>query len=220
VIDSAAVKRAARLAFACIASLPLATAGATDVVVSGLFTNKAVVQIDGGPIRTLAVGQATPEGVRLVSVDRESAVFEIDGRRATLGIGQARIARTDPAAQSATLVADLTGHFSADGKVNGQSIRFMVDTGATITAIPAADARRLGIDVAKGQLVLLRTANGTARGHQVKLDVVSVGGVTLYGVDAVVMEGEGLSMPLLGMSFLNRMDMRREGSVMTLTKRF
>jgi aspartyl protease family protein len=203
-----------------MASLPLATAGATEVVVSGLFTNKAVVQVDGGPLRTLAVGQATPEGVRLVSVDRESAVFEIDGKRTALGIGQARIARSAPAAQSATLVADTAGHFAADGKVNGQPIRFMVDTGATVTAIPAADARRLGIDVAQGQIVLLRTANGTARGRQVKLDVVSVGSVTLYGVEAVVMEGDGLSMPLLGMSFLNRMDMKREGSVMTLTKRY
>jgi aspartyl protease family protein len=203
-----------------MASLPLATAGATDVVVSGLFTNKAVVQIDGGPLRTLAVGQATPEGVRLVSVERESAAFEIDGKRTVLGIGQARIARSEPAAQSATLVADTAGHFTADGTVNGQSIRFIVDTGATITAIPAAEARRLGIDVAKGQPVLLRTANGTARGRQVKLDVVSLGGVTLYGVEAVVMEGDGLAMPLLGMSFLNRMDMKREGSVLTLTKRY
>jgi aspartyl protease family protein len=203
-----------------MASSPLATAGAADVVVSGLFTNKAVVQVDGGPLRTLAVGQATPEGVRLVSVDRESAVFEIAGKRTVLGIGQARIARSEPAAQSATLVADTAGHFTADGKVNGQPIRFMVDTGATVTAIPAADARRLGIDVAKGQLVLLRTANGTARGRQVKLDVVSVGGVTLYGVEAVVMEGDGLALPLLGMSFLNRMDMKREGSVLTLTRRY
>jgi aspartyl protease family protein len=203
-----------------MASLPFATAGATDVVVSGLFTNKALVQVDGGPLRTLTVGQATPEGVRLVSVERDTAVFEIDGKRTALGIGQARIARSEPATQSATLLADTAGHFAADGKVNGQSIRFMVDTGATITAIPAADARRLGIDLAKGQLVLLRTANGTARARQVKLDVVSVGGVTLYGVEAVVMEGEGLTMPLLGMSFLNRMDMKREGSVLTLTKRY
>ena len=219
-IDSIAVSRAAHLVLACIASLPLATAGATDVVVSGLFTNKAVVQIDGGAIRTLTVGQVTPEGVRLLSVDRESAVFEIDGRRTTLGIGQARIARTEPAVQSVALVADLTGHFSADGKVNGQPMRFMVDTGATVTAIPAADARRLGIDVSKGRLVLLRTANGTARARHVKLDVVSVGGVTLHDIDAVVMEGDGLTMPLLGMSFLNRMDMKREGSVLTLTKRY
>ena len=219
-IDSIAVNRAARLALVCIAALPVPAALATDVVVSGLFPNKALVQVDGGALRTLAVGQTTPEGVRLVSVDRESAVFEIGGRRTTLGIGQAQIARSEPSAQSAVMVADTSGHFSAEGRVNGQSLRFMVDTGATVTASPAADARRLGIDVAKGQLVLLRTANGTARGRQVKLDVVTVGGVTLYGVEAVVMEGDGLAMPLLGMSFLNRMDMKREGSVLTLTKRY
>ena len=213
------MKRAA-LAFACIAPWLASAADATDVVVSGLFTNKAVVQIDGGAIRTLSVGQATPEGVRLLSVDRESAVFEIDGKRTTLGIGQARIARRDPGRESALLYADPTGHFAADGKVNGRPIRFMVDTGATVTAIPAADASRLGIDTSKGQAVLMRTANGTARGRQVKLDVVTVGGVTLYDVEAVVMEGDGLAMPLLGMSFLNRMDMKREGSVLTLMKRF
>src|SRR5262245_21369706 len=117
-IDSSPVKHAARLALTCIVSLPTGVAGAADVVVSGLFTNKALVQIDGGPLRTLAVGQATPEGVRLVSVDRDSAVFEIDGKRTTLGIGQAKIARSEPAIESATLIADMTGHFSADGKVN------------------------------------------------------------------------------------------------------
>jgi aspartyl protease family protein len=220
VIDWSAVNRVAHLAFACMASLLTATAGATDVVVSGLFANKAVVQVDGGPIRTLSVGQATPEGVRLVSVDRETAVFEIDGQRTTRGLGQARIKRSDAAVQSAVLHADSSGHFSADATVNGRPVRFMVDTGATVTAIPAADARRLGIDVSKGAPVLLRTANGTARARQVKLDVVSVGGVTLYGVEAVVMDGDGLSFPLLGMSFLNRMDMKREGSVMTLTRRY
>jgi aspartyl protease family protein len=155
-----------------------------------------------------------------VSVDRESAVFEIDGKRTTRGLGQARLRRSEAAVQSAVLHADLSGHFSADATVNGRPVRFMVDTGATVTAIPAADARRLGIDVSNGAPVLLRTANGTARARQVKLDVVSVGGVTLYGVEAVVMDGDGLSFPLLGMSFLNRMDMKREGSVMTLTKRY
>lgn len=218
-IDSTAMKRAA-LAFACLGPWLTTSAGATDVVVSGLFTNKAVVQIDGGAIRTLSVGQATPEGVRLVSVDRASAVFEIDGKRTTLGIGQAKIARGEPARESVLLYADPAGHFTADGKVNGKPIRFMVDTGATVTAIPSGDARRLGIDTSNGKQVLMRTANGTTAARQVKLDVVSVGGVTLYEVDAVVMEGDGLAMPLLGMSFLNRMDMKREGSVLTLMKRF
>lgn len=218
-IDSIAVERA-RIVLAALATLHAASAGAIDVVVSGLFTNKAVVQVDGGPLRTLAVGQSTPEGVKLVAVERDVAVFEIDGQRTTRGLGQAKLGRAEPSVQSAVLTADLSGHFTAEGSINGKPVRFLVDTGATVTALPAADARRLGIDVAKGDPVLLLTASGTARARRVSLDTVTVGGVTLYGVEAVVMEGEGLNVPLLGMSFLNRMDMKREGSVLTLTKRY
>ncbi|MFO1305482.1 MAG: TIGR02281 family clan AA aspartic protease [Burkholderiales bacterium] len=210
----------ASLAVAGAAALHAGPAAAVDVVVSGLFTNKAVVQVDGGPLRTLAIGESTPEGVKLVAVERDAAVLEIDGQRTTRGLGQARLGRAAPAVQSAVLTADLAGHFSADGSINGKPVRFLVDTGATVTALPAAEARRLGLDLAKSEPVLLRTANGTARARKIVLDAVTVGGVTLYGVETVVMEGDGLTMPLLGMSFLNRMDMKREGSVLTLTKRY
>ena len=77
-----------------VAGLLAATgANATEVTVAGLFTNKALVQIDGGPLRTLTVGQKTAEGVVLVSVERDAATFDVDGRRITLGLGQARLAR-------------------------------------------------------------------------------------------------------------------------------
>ncbi len=200
--------------------LPAAGASATALMVSGLFTNKAVVDIDGGPLRTLSVGQKTAEGVVLVAVDRDAATFEIDGKRMTLGLGRARMAASAPAAESTVLTADLRGHFNTDGQVNGRTVRFVVDTGATLIALPSSEARRLAIDYDKGQRVGMRTANGTTTGYLVRLDTVSVGSVTLHGVDAVVMEGNGLSSPLLGMSFLNRMDMKREGDLMTLTKRY
>lgn len=195
-------------------------AGATDVTVVGLFPSKVVVQVDGGPMRTLAPGQKTPEGVVVLAVDRDSATFEIDGKRTTLGMGQARLARSAPAIETITLTADLAGHFTADAQVNGRSVRFLVDTGATVIALPPGEARRVGVDYEKGQRVLMRTANGNGTGYLVKLDSVAVGSVTLYGVEAVVVEGAGLATPLLGMSFLNRMDMKREGNIMTLTKRF
>lgn len=193
---------------------------ATDVTVVGLFPNKAVVQIDGGALRTLAVGQKTPEGVTLLSVDRDRATFDIDGARTTVGLGQARIARSEPVAQSVRLTADLQGHFRSDAQVNGRTVPFVLDTGATLVALPSGEAARIGLDYQKGQRVMLRTANGATVGYLVKLDTVSLGDVTLHGVDAVVMEGGGLALPLLGMSFLNRMDMKREGDVMTLTRRY
>ena len=210
------------LRFAAIAALLsiTSTATAADVTVVGLFPNKALVQIDGGSMRTLSVGQKTAEGVTLVSVDRDTAVFEVDGKRVTLGLGQARLGRSAPAAASVTLTADTRGHFTADGQINGRPIQFVVDTGATLVALPSSVARRLGIDFEKGQRAGVRTANGAATGYLVKLDTIGVGSVMLYGIDAIVIEGSGLATPLLGMSFLNRMNMKREGDIMTLTSRF
>ena len=212
--------RTAHLALILASVLLAAAAGATDVTVSGLFPNKALVQINRGSLQTLSVGQKTPDGVMLVSVDRDSATFDIDGKRVTLGMGTARMGASAPAAESAVLTADVQGHFAADGQINGRAIRFVVDTGATLVSLPAAEARRMSLDYQKGQKALMGTANGTTTGYLVKLDTVSIGGVALHGVDAVVMEGNGLGAPLLGMSFLNRMNLKREGDVMTLTRRY
>lgn len=197
-----------------------AGAGATDVTVSGLFPNKAVVQIDGGALQTLAVGQKTREGVTLLAVERDSATFDVDGERRTLGLGRARMTSAAPAAESAVLTANVAGHFSADGRVNGMPVQFVVDTGATLISLPEVEARRLSLDYKKGQKALMGTANGTVGGYMVKLDTVSIGNLTVHGVDAVIIEGKGLGTPLLGMSFLNRMNMKREGDLMTLTKRY
>ena len=209
-----------RLASFIVGLLLAAAAGATEVTVSGLFTNKAVVQIDGGRLQTLSVGQKTPEGILLVSVDRESATFDIDGKRATLGLGRARMGASAPAVESAVITADVQGHFSSDGQVNGMPVRFVVDTGATLVALPASEARRLSLDYLKGRKALMGTANGTTTGYLIKLDTVQVGSVTLHGVDAVVMDSTGFGTPLLGMSFLNRMNMKRDGDIMTLTRRY
>ena len=193
---------------------------ATDVTVSGLFTNKAVVQIDGGALQTLSVGQKTKQGVLLISADRESATFDIDGQRVTLGLGRARMAATASAADSVAITADMRGHFTADGQVNGMPVRFMVDTGASLVSLPASEAQRLSLDYKKGQKALMGTANGTVQGYLIKLDTLTLGGVTLHGVDAVVLDGAGFGSPLLGMSALNRLNMKREGDVMTLTRRY
>jgi aspartyl protease family protein len=66
----------------------------------------------------------------------------------------------------------------------------------------------------------VQTANGSATAWRVILDSVSVGGITAYNVEAVVAQAQGLDVALLGMSFLNRTEMRRDGAYMTLTKRY
>ena len=192
---------------------------ALDVNVVGLFPNKAVVQIDGGALQTLAVGQKAAEGVVLLGVDRDGATFEIDGQRLTVGLGHARM-KASTAAASAMVTADEHGHFVTTGWVNGIPIRFAIDTGATFISLPAGEARRLGLDYHKGQKAMMETANGIAPAYRIKLDTVRVGELTVNSVDAVVMEGDSPAIGLLGMSFLNRMDIRREGEIMTLTKRY
>jgi aspartyl protease family protein len=200
--------------------LVAAAAHAADVTVLGLFPNKALVQIDGGAMRTLSIGQKTDEGVVLVSVARDSATFDIDGKRTTLSIGQGRVGSGAAAAESTVVIADSQGLFHVDGQINGRSVQFTVDTGATYIALPESEARRISLDYSKGRKVLMRTANGNAAGYKLKLDTVTLGTVTVYDIDAVVIEGTGLTSPLLGMSFLNRMNMKREGDVMTLTRRY
>lgn len=207
----------------CIAAaLSLALAGpaaATDVNVVGLFSNKAVVSIDGGPPRTMSVGQRSPEGVALVAVDRETATFEIEGKRRALQMGQAYASAAAARTGSVTLKADGRGHFFTDGQVNGGTVRFQVDTGATMIALPAADARRIGISYLGAERGMVQTAAGPTAAYRVKLDTVRVGDITLNGVDAVVLES-GLQGALLGMTFLNRTDIRSEGETMVLIKRF
>jgi aspartyl protease family protein len=208
-----------------ILALALAAAGpaaAADVNVVGLFGSKAVVSIDGGQPRTLSVGQKTPEGVALVAVDGESATFEIDGKRRTLRMGQAYSARGGGGGgnQRTVLKADGHGHFVADGQVNGATTRFLVDTGATLIALPAVDAKRMGVSYLNAPRGVVNTANGSAVAYKVKLDTVRVGDITINNVDAMVIDGAGLHIALLGMSFLNRTEMTREGETMVLTKRF
>jgi aspartyl protease family protein len=191
---------------------------ATDIKVVGLFTNKAVVQIDGGALQTLAVGQKTAEGVLLVSVERDSATFDLHGERVTLGLGHGRMQASPSAALAVMITADERGQFVTNGEVNGMPIRLAVDTGASVVALPTREASRLGLDYRKGNKVFLDTANGIAPGYQIKLDTLRLGEVTVNNVDAVVMDG--LPVALLGMSFLKRMDIKREGEIMTLTKRY
>ncbi|MFH1603480.1 MAG: retropepsin-like aspartic protease, partial [Pseudomonadota bacterium] len=149
------------------------------------------------------------------------ANFEIDGKKRTLRMGQPySAARTGTGKPSATLNADVAGHFVTLGSINGGSVRFLVDTGATLVVLSAAEARRLGVNYLQGQRGQMQTANGIAIGYRVKLDTVRIGDIQANNVDAVVTETNTMGLALLGMSFLNRMEMKRDGQSMTLTKRY
>jgi aspartyl protease family protein len=197
-----------------------AQAFAAEVTLVGLIGVKAIVVIDGGAPRTLAPGQKTAEGVLLLGTEKDAASFDIDGKKRTLRMGQAYSSAARAGRQNVILSADARGHFVTTGTINGGSVRFLVDTGATFVALPAAEARRLGIDYLQGQRGQMQTANGMAVAYRVKLDTVRIGDIAVNNVDAVVSEGDTMGVTLLGMSFLNRMEMTRDGQSMTLTKRY
>lgn len=198
-------------------------ADAADITVNALFSGKAVLVIDGGRPQTLSAGQTTAQGVKLIAANSESAVIEYQGQRQTLTMGHGtRVGGSGASggSEKVTLTADARGHFLTTGSINGLSVRFMVDTGATTVAISTAEARRLGINYLAGQPARASTANGIVAVYVVKLDNVRVGDIALTNVEGTVIDGAGMSVALLGMSFLNRTQMRRDGDKLTLVRRF
>lgn len=194
---------------------------AASIGVVGLFPGKAVLIIDGAAPRTFSAGTDVADGIKLVAVTDTTATLEDHGKRQILGIGT-HASRTDTSSNtnaSVTLQSDARGHFVAPGKINNLSISMLVDTGASMITLSAQDARRLGIDYKTGQQGFSSTANGRVPVYQVRLNSVKVGDIELSQVDAVVQE-QGLPFALLGMSFLNRTQMQRDGERMVLTKRF
>src|SRR5512145_1814390 len=128
---------------ALLLCLGCGAAGAADVALIGVIGDKAaVLALDGGDPKTVKVGQKW-SGITVISVERSEATVEIDGKRRVLKMGQhyhAAAATADR--QSVTLAADPRGHFITEGAINGNPVRFLVDTGATMVALPATEAVR------------------------------------------------------------------------------
>jgi aspartyl protease family protein len=207
--------------FIALLLLLLSTAAAaTDVALIGVMGDRAaVLALDGGEPKTVKVGQ-TWSGVTVLSVERGQATVEIDGKRRVLMIGQHyRGSAVASSREKITLAADGRGMFYAEGAINGIPVRFIVDTGATYVSMSSKDAARMGVDFRKGRPVMMQTANGTVMKYLVTFDRVRLGDIELAGVDGVVGEQE-MPYALLGMSFLNRLEMQRDGTSMTLIRRF
>jgi aspartyl protease family protein len=192
-----------------------------SVALSGVLGSKALLVVDGGAPKALAVGE-THHGVKLLSVSGEQAVIDIKGQRSTVRVGDAPVSvgvkRDATSSNKITLPLGSGGHFFANGSVNGKPIQFLVDTGATTVAIGVSDAKRMGIDISKAQSVRMGTANGVAQGWRVKLNSVRIGDVEVYEVDAIV--GPDMPFALLGNSFLSRFSMNRSADLMVLERRY
>jgi len=197
-------------------------AWAQNVALAGLLGAKALIVVDGGQPRSLAVGESHKD-VKLVSLQGDQAVVESGGRRQTLKLGgaPASVGSSGNAASSSKIVlsADSRGHFMTQGQINGHTTSMMVDTGASMVSLSVAQAEQLGLNYKQGYPQPISTANGVIPGWRIKINNLRVGDVTLYDIDAVVTSG---TMPfvLLGNNFLGRFQMNRNNDQMVLDKRF
>ncbi|MGJ7564578.1 retropepsin-like aspartic protease family protein [Variovorax sp. GB1R11] len=217
---------AKRLLLAAVAAQLMAAAAvahaASSVTLTGSIGSRAILIVNGNAPKTVAVGESY-QGVKLVSLQAEQAVVELEGKRVNLrmdtpvSIGGG--AATGGGGSRVVLTADSRGHFMTQGAINGRPVTFMLDTGATSIALSMADAQRIGLDYTKGQRVQIGTANGTTQGYRLRVQSVRVGDVEVYDIDAVV-SPESMPFVLLGNSFINRFSMRRDADQMVLEKRY
>jgi aspartyl protease family protein len=195
---------------------------AQQVNLSGMLGNKALLVVDGSEPKLIAAGQ-TFLGVRVVSVQGQTAVIEVAGQRQSLRIGDAPVSVGKPMAASGgvriVLSADSDGHFIGQGLLNAKPVQFLVDTGATSIGVSVSDAERIGLQYKNGQAVQVATANGVVPGWRVRLSSVRLSDVEVRDIDAVVTPTV-MPFVLLGNSFLTRFQMTRNNQHMVLEKRF
>ena len=207
-----------------LAAALLAFAGAAlaqSVTLAGSMGSKALLVIDGQP-HTLVVGQSA-RGVTLLQLADGQAQVQRGGSTATLRLGgaPARLTGTPAASTSAqeiVLPVGLGGHFTSAGSINGRTVQFMVDTGATVVALSQGEAERIGLDWRNAPRAQTQTANGAVPVHRVSLRTMRVGEVEVSNVEAIVMPAQ-MPYVLLGNSFLGRFQMRRDNDVLRLERR-
>jgi aspartyl protease family protein len=112
----------------------------------------------------------------------------------------------DTGVRSLSIPHDARGHFVTEGRIDGQRIAFMVDTGASVVALNESSAARFGLRPSHNDYrMTVSTANGTVKAAPTRLAMVELGGLIVRDVDAMVLPDEALSENLLGQSFLTKL---------------
>jgi aspartyl protease family protein len=196
------------------------TAHAVEKIeVQALFANKAVLMVDGQR-HVLAVNESSPEGVKVVSANSRGAVLEVNGQKKQYDLGNTiSTVFTKPESEKEIIYKNDAGMYMTVGTINGRTVRFLVDTGASAISMNTAQAKQLGIRYKRtGEPATVSTASGYANGWRVTLKSVSVGDITQNNVRAFVIDGKHPGPILLGMTFLSRLGVEHSGNAMTLTQ--
>jgi len=140
-------------------------------------------------------------------------LFEKFGQQPNAGSNTSTTASSAPSSPStaysgrrAQIKPDSRGHFIADVKIAGQTLRALVDTGASVVAINANAARRIGLSLKPDDFKYrVSTANGETLAAAAILPSIEIGRIRVEDVEAMVLRDDALSDTLLGMSFLKRL---------------
>ena len=193
---------------------------AASVAFSGMLGDKALLIIDG-QARGVAVG-STVQGVKLVRIDGTQAQIETDGKAQTLRLGGTAVVAGDTGGGGnggrIVLPVGSGGHYTGLASINGHPVQFVVDTGATMVSMGVDVATQLGLDLRNSSAGGAMTANGAVAVRTLTLPKVTVGGVTVYNVEAMVVP-QSMPVVLLGNSFLSHFQMRSEANTLVLDKK-
>ena len=151
----------------------------------------AAVMIGLGTLMAQMADKMTPTPALANSVSRKAAPVETP---------------VQASFRSLSIPRDSRGHFQTEGRIDGQRIDFMVDTGASVIALNEKSAARFGLRPTPSDYKMtVSTANGTIKAARTRLAMVDIGGLIVRDVDAMVLPDEALSENLLGLSFLSKL---------------
>lgn len=187
------------------------------VEVLALFKDQAMLRTADEQV-LLKVGQTSPGGIKLNAADERGATVEYAGETWQLELST-RVAASfsSPANNEVRINQDPNGQYKMRGAINGHYVNFLIDTGASGVALSGTQARRMGLDTSTAPTRMVQTAQGMTPARLVTLDQVTVGSISLSGVGAIVIDGDFPIDVLLGMTFLNRVQMQNEAGVLVLS---
>ena len=207
------------LLYICVCTVT-AVLAVEKIQLQGMFSGKAVINIDGEN-RVLAIGQTSPEGVTLIAIATDSVTLKVGDKTGDYRLGTTiglDYKVTEDVEE--TVYADSDGMFEAVGTINSRTVRFLVDTGASLVAMNRAQAKQLGIRYRlDGEPARVSTASGYEKAYRIKLKSVTLGKIKKYNVDAMIIDGNHPGPILLGMSFLGDLKVEKAGNSLLIKQR-
>lgn len=197
--------------------LSLSFLSQANIVAVGLMPGMAILEKDGQ--RLVIKAGEEKQGITLIRADSEQCLVEINGNRQTLLLGASLASGyTVTKGKEVRLQQDFGGHYYARVKLNGRTVRMLVDTGATTVALSGNTARQLGIAYANGQRMRSATAGGIVNSFLVRVNEMNLEGITRYNVPVSVIEGAHPDIPLLGMSFLGQLKIQQDNGELVISE--